>query len=322
MNTRDPEEGADLFVENDGNGNLVRSPVKLFNNDFDQSPQGIFITLPFLIDPSNLDNQDPLFVDPSAGDYHVQTDSAVIDQGDNEAPGLPLTDKDGNPRVVHGVVDLGAFEFHEPGAVADLSLTQTDTPDEVSIGGALTYTLVVTNDGPKAATAVLLTDPLPAEVGFRSATATQGGCTEAAGTVTCALGTLATGASATVTIVVTPTAGGTSLNTASVTATETDPNSLNNMSTATTEVTPGVESVSIRRMTFSHPLLFIAATSSAAPEPALSVTILADRECADGAPMRRRGSRYVFRTTTWSNLEGKMACVNSNLGGSICLPIK
>jgi uncharacterized repeat protein (TIGR01451 family) len=244
-NNRAPQ-GADLFVDNDGNGNLLRSPVNLFHNDFDQSPEGIFITVPFLIDPSNLDNEEPRFVDASAGDYHLQADSPVIAQGTNDAPGLPPTDKDGNPRVVGGVVDLGAFEFQEPGDVADLGLTKTDTPDEVPIGGALTYTLIITNDGPKAATAVQVTDPLPADVRFRSAATTQGGCAEATGTVTCDLETLATGASATVTIVVTPTIEGAITNTASVTATETDPNPGNNTDTAETEVTADEDTVAMR----------------------------------------------------------------------------
>jgi uncharacterized repeat protein (TIGR01451 family) len=244
-NNRAPQ-GADLFVDNDGNGNLLRSPVNLFHNDFDQSPQGIFITLPFLIDPSNLDNEDPLFVDPAAGDYHLQPESPVIDQGTNDAPALPPTDKDGNPRVVHGVVDLGAFEFQEPGDVADLGLTKTDTPDDVPIGGALTYTLIITNDGPKAATAVRVTDPLPADVRFRTVATTQGGCKEATRTVTCDLETLATGASATVTIEVTPTSEGTITNTASVTATETDPNPGNNTDTAETEVTADEDAVAMR----------------------------------------------------------------------------
>ena len=57
----------------------------------------------------------------AAGDYHLRQISPCIDSGDNAAPGLPSTDRDGNPRVVDGdsngssVVDMGAYEF-EPAA--------------------------------------------------------------------------------------------------------------------------------------------------------------------------------------------------------------
>ncbi|MFH1146669.1 MAG: Calx-beta domain-containing protein [Pseudomonadota bacterium] len=57
---------------------------------------------------------DPVFVNAAAGDYHVAEDSPCIDAGSNEAPGLPATDKDGNPRILNVVVDMGAFEAPEP----------------------------------------------------------------------------------------------------------------------------------------------------------------------------------------------------------------
>jgi hypothetical protein len=60
---------------------------------------------------------DPLFVDPSAGDYHLQNGSPGIDTGRNDVPGLAHYDFDGNPRIVDGsgigraIIDLGAYEF-------------------------------------------------------------------------------------------------------------------------------------------------------------------------------------------------------------------
>ena len=103
--------GNDIYINNDGDNNAIASTVNLFNNDFDQSAEGTFIKLPFPIDPSNLDNLDPLFVNPAGGDYHLLTGSPVIDMGDNNAPAIPLTDNDGNPRIVNGVVDMGAYEY-------------------------------------------------------------------------------------------------------------------------------------------------------------------------------------------------------------------
>jgi len=102
-------EGADLYIDNTGDDPFFPVTVKLFNNDFDQSSSGTYISEPFTIDPSNLDNANPLFV--GSGDYHLTASSPCINTGDNDAPDLPSTDKDGNPRIIGGTVDMGAYEF-------------------------------------------------------------------------------------------------------------------------------------------------------------------------------------------------------------------
>lgn len=118
-------------------------------------------------------------------------------------------------------------------AVADLAVTKTDSPDPVNLGSNVTYTIVVTNNGPSPATSVVLTDPLPAGVTFVSATAP---CAQAAGNVTCNLGTLNSGAASNISIVITPTAAGNLSNTATVASAVTDPNNANNSATAATVV--------------------------------------------------------------------------------------
>lgn len=120
--------------------------------------------------------------------------------------------------------------------IADLSLTKTDAPDPVSVGAVLTYTLVVTNDGPSVATGVELVDELPAEVTFDSVVTTQGTCSPTVSGVVCALGTLGVGATATVEIRVIPETPGTLLNTAVVSANESDPEVVENVGQAVTEV--------------------------------------------------------------------------------------
>src|SRR5262249_346906 len=63
---------------------------------------------------------DPLFTNPTQGDYHLQPGSPSIDAGDNQAPNLPDTDIDGNPRILDGdgngtaIVDMGIYEFLAP----------------------------------------------------------------------------------------------------------------------------------------------------------------------------------------------------------------
>jgi uncharacterized repeat protein (TIGR01451 family) len=136
-------------------------------------------------------------------------------------------------------------------AEADLAVTKTDVPDPASVGQNVSYTVTVTNNGPSDATGVVLTDVLPATIGFVSATPSQGSCPTtpavgASGTVTCNLGTIANAANANVVIVVTPLAAGSITNTASATANEVDPNNANNTGiTAGTTVNQGATTTAV-----------------------------------------------------------------------------
>ena len=121
--------------------------------------------------------------------------------------------------------DAGSGICH---SAADLSISKTDTPDPVGVGQTLTYTLTVQNNGPATTGGVKVSDQLPASVSFISANASQGSCTQSAGTVSCDLGTVANGNSATVTIDVTPQSVGTITNSASVQGTAPDPVNGNN----------------------------------------------------------------------------------------------
>jgi uncharacterized repeat protein (TIGR01451 family) len=124
-------------------------------------------------------------------------------------------------------------------ATADLALTKSDTPDPVVEGSNLTYTIQVSNAGPDPATGVTVVDTLPGgQTDFVSHTPSQGTCDRTRDTVTCNLGTVASGGSASVTIVVRPKMQGTISNTAVVSGTAPggDPNAANNADTETTNV--------------------------------------------------------------------------------------
>lgn len=99
----------------------------------------------------------------------------------------------------------------------------------------MSYTVNVTNNGPGVATGVILTDTLPATATFVSATPSQGTCSGAA-TVTCRLGTIASGNTATVTITVRPTQAGLITNTATAVAHEVDSPTANNTDSVQTAI--------------------------------------------------------------------------------------
>jgi uncharacterized repeat protein (TIGR01451 family) len=126
---------------------------------------------------------------------------------------------------------------------ADLSVTKVDTPDPVTAGNNLTYTITVTNAGPSVAASVALSDTLPAGTTFVSL-ASPGGwsCTTPAvgsgGAVSCSNPSFGlAGAVFTLVVKVDPSASGTVLsNTATVSSATADPVPGNNSATATTTV--------------------------------------------------------------------------------------
>jgi uncharacterized repeat protein (TIGR01451 family) len=117
----------------------------------------------------------------------------------------------------------------------DLFVTKTDLPDPVQVNGQITYSIVVGNNGPDAATQVTLADPLPADTSFVSVSTTQGSCTGGP-VITCNLGTIPKGATVTITLVVTAQQAGVVANTATVVGKEPESTTANNQATATTRV--------------------------------------------------------------------------------------
>ncbi len=119
---------------------------------------------------------------------------------------------------------------------ADLGVTKTTTGQTSGLAQPITYTLVVTNNGPDPAISAQLTDALPVSLTFGSVSTDVGGCVSSNGTVVCDFGTLNSGGGATVSLVVTGTVRGQICNSGQVSGTVNDPVSANNTSTACVNV--------------------------------------------------------------------------------------
>jgi len=117
---------------------------------------------------------------------------------------------------------------------ADLSLSASAAPEPVGVGSNLVYSLTITNAGPDAATGVVVSNQIPADVTFVSAT---GGATPSGGVLLLNLGSLAEGATNLVQIAVQPTVAGQLTNLFQVFANEFDPMLMNNSATVVSAVT-------------------------------------------------------------------------------------
>jgi len=112
-------DGDDLYVDSDRDGNSIGSSVNLYNNDFSGNAnfdtgqsEDLSITYTDNYHHANNIQEDPQFVDPVNGDFHLKPTSPCIDKGTADALGLPETDFEGDPRIINDTVDIGADECH------------------------------------------------------------------------------------------------------------------------------------------------------------------------------------------------------------------
>ena len=127
-----------------------------------------------------------------------------------------------------------------------------------------------------------LTDVLPSEVSFVSATPDQGSCSELIGTVTCDLGTITAGSSVDVVIAVTVPAGtaaGMITNNASVTTSTTDPVVANDATSEDTTITTSAD-LSVSKVDSADPITagigfsYTVTVSNAGPSDATLVQLV------------------------------------------------
>jgi uncharacterized repeat protein (TIGR01451 family) len=126
--------------------------------------------------------------------------------------------------------------------IADLGITKSDAPDPVDPDKTITYTVVVSNNGPSAAVTGRFTDSLPISATFVSLSAPGWACTPppvgSTGNIICTIPNLAAGAPYTLTIAVRVDAsarpGAVLTNTARVSSDTPDPTTPNSATTTTT----------------------------------------------------------------------------------------
>ena len=170
---------------------------------------------------------------------------------------------------------------------ADLSVSNTDSPDPVITGSDVTYTIAVTNSGPGTAQSVVLTDNLPASVTFVSCSCTGGGaCGGTGNNRIISFSSLLSGSYATITLVATANgaAGTTIANTTTATSATSDRIPGNNSTTATTNVQAPPSLLSISDVAANEgnggTTTFVFTVNSSSPAPAGGITF--DLATADG----------------------------------------
>ncbi len=95
-------------------------PIFTFNDAFAPAGAAYAGACPDVTGVAGNHSVDPIFVDQAGGDYHLRSESPVVDAGDNSPPDLPAFDLDGDPRITDGnadgaaVVDLGVDETPGP----------------------------------------------------------------------------------------------------------------------------------------------------------------------------------------------------------------
>ena len=186
-------------------------------------------------DPDNDVNNDDNGVDAPMPSATGIASLAITLAHNSETTNDPTTRLDINDTLDFGVVQLADVEI----------VSKTDSPDPVTAGENLTYTISFRNNGPSPAVDVEITDAVPAGTTFVSATPEAGWGSStpavgATGNVVFSKASVASGETATFTFVVEvdpATADGAVIsNTATATTASADPDGTNDAKTATTDV--------------------------------------------------------------------------------------
>jgi len=117
-------KGGQGGIYNDGSGT-----VNWGDGNIDADPcfaDAVVVIVPVIIIDPETGRVTRIFVEKVIGDGHLLPTSPCIDAGDpNYVPGPNETDLDGNPRVIGGRIDMGAYEYQDI-RLPDLLITSED----------------------------------------------------------------------------------------------------------------------------------------------------------------------------------------------------
>ena len=227
---------------------------------------------------------------------HITSPTTAATGGD--CPGSGMVDNTGEVTTSNAGSDQSSASTCVQ-ALVDVAVSKTGSPATQELGqGNITWTIVVTNNGPDTDTNVTVSDPMPAGNTYVSSSTTQGTCTGGA-ILTCDIGTMAMGAQVTITLVTTPSATGTQTNTVTVSGSRPETNTANNTATATVEITgklkPPVFCVAVSKVTPKQ--LFVGRRTT------LTIHLTKHGKAVKGVRVKIKGPKLSVRTKP-SNAKG------------------
>ena len=191
-------------------------------------------------------------------------------------------------------------------AAADIAVNLTASPDPVAPGERLTYTVIITNQGPAPTQTVILTDTVPA--GLLDAEYAANGAAFRSWPGALSLGTLAPGESKTIFIrgTIAPTATECIANTAAVTSATPDPFSANNSATVTVTVREAADLSVVKTANTDHAapngtITYTIVVTDQGPSAAQAVTL------TDSIPSGLFNAQYSMNGTTFKPWPGTLS---------------
>jgi uncharacterized repeat protein (TIGR01451 family) len=236
----------------------------------------------------------------AASTFTVHVTSATTGATGGDCPETGVVDNTGKVTTSNDGSDESSASICVQ-AMVDLTVTKSGSPasQELNPGSLITWTMVVTNNGPSADTGVVVSDPMPAGNTYVSSTTTKGTCTGGA-ILNCTIGDMAAGESVTITLITTPTTVGDQTNTVNVVGNRPETNTSNNTATATVKT----------HQTFPPPVKPCVAVSKVTPKQlfvgrktTLTIHVTQGGKAVKGIHVRIKGAKINLKTKA-SNTKG------------------